>query len=83
MAEAADETDAARALLAAKDFSNLAAMLVPDGVPSEFLIDELSFELVAPILTHHAAAPAATTAPIPLLHYWSSVTWLCLANATR
>ena len=36
-------------------------MLVPDGVPSEFLIDELSFELVAPILTHHAAAPAATT----------------------
>ena len=61
MAEAADETDAARALLHAKDFSNLAAMLVPDGVPSEFLIDELSFELVAPILTHHAAAPAATT----------------------
>ena len=57
----ADETEAARALLAAKDFSNLAAMLVPDGVPSEFLIDELSFELVAPILTHHAAAPAATT----------------------
>ena len=61
MAEATDETEAARALLAAKDFSNLAAMLVPDGVPSEFLIDELSFELVAPILTHHAAAPAATT----------------------
>ena len=56
-AEATDETEAARALLAAKDFSNLAAMLVPDGVPSEFLIDELSFELVAPILTHHAAAP--------------------------
>ena len=43
MGESTDETEAARALLAAKDFSNLAAMLVPErlaGLP-----------LVGPLIT--------------------------------